>query len=54
MISAVGWGTPVSHIGWSRPIDEIRTFIREHDFGWVLGDAPQEEGEEEGIADGAD
>lgn len=46
MVSAVGWGTPISHMGWSRPIDEIRAFIRENDFGWVIGDPPSEEGEE--------
>ena len=42
MVSAVGWGTPVSHMAWSRPVSEIRAFVRENDFGWVIGDAPGE------------
>jgi S1-C subfamily serine protease len=45
MVSAVGWGNPVSHMGWSRPIDEIRAFIRENDFGWIVGDEEAEEAE---------
>ena len=43
MVSAVGFGQPVSHMGWSRPIDEIRAMLRENDLGWVIGDPPKEE-----------
>jgi len=39
MVSAYGWGTAVSHVAWSRPIVEIRAFLRENDFGFILGDA---------------
>ena len=38
MISAFGYGNIVTHLAWSRPISEIRTFLRENDFGFVLGD----------------
>jgi len=38
MISAFGWGTAVPHVAWSRPISEIRAFLRENDFGFVIGD----------------
>jgi len=38
MISAYGWGAVIPHIAWSRPISEIRFFLRENDFGFVLGD----------------
>ena len=47
MVSAVGWGNPVSHMGWSRPIDEIRAMLRENDLGWVIGDAPDEDEDED-------
>jgi S1-C subfamily serine protease len=46
MVSAVGFGSIVSFIAWSRPIDEIRSFLRQADFGWVIGDPPEEEEEE--------
>ena len=45
MVSAVGFGQPVSHMGWSRPIDEIRAMLRENDLGWVIGDPPKEDEE---------
>jgi S1-C subfamily serine protease len=35
---AYGWGTIVPHIAWSRPISEIRAFLRDNDFGFVVGD----------------
>ena len=38
MIGAYGWGNIVTHIGWSRPIGEIRKFLRENKFGFILGD----------------
>ena len=38
MIAAFGWGTAVPHVAWSRPITEIRAFLRENDFGFVIGD----------------
>ena len=38
MISAYGWGSIVPHIAWSRPITEIRAFLRENNFGFILGD----------------
>ena len=38
MVSAYGWGNVVSHMGWSRPIPEIRIFLRDNDFGYLLGD----------------
>ena len=38
MISAFGYGSIVTHLAWSRPIVEIRTFLRENEFGFVLGD----------------
>ena len=37
-ISAIGWGTIVAHMAWSRPVSEIRTFLRENSFGFVIGD----------------
>lgn len=38
MVGAFGYGNIVTHIAWSRPISEIRTFLRENEFGFVLGD----------------
>ena len=38
MISAFGWGTAVPHVAWSRPISEIRAFLIENDFGFIVGD----------------
>ena len=38
MVGAYGWGSIIPHIAWSRPITEIRSFLRENDFGFVLGD----------------
>ena len=38
MVSAYGWGNVVSHMGWSRPIAEIRIFLRDNDYGYLLGD----------------
>ena len=35
---AYGWGTIVPHIAWSRPISEIRVFLRENGFAFVVGD----------------
>jgi len=45
MVSAVGFGSIVSFIAWSRPIAEIRSFLRQADYGWVVGDDPPEEEE---------
>jgi len=47
MVSAAGYGSIISFVAWSRPIGEIRSFLRQADFGWVLGDPPEEEEEEE-------
>ena len=38
MISAYGWGAAVPHVAWSRPVSEIREFLRENKYGFVLGD----------------
>jgi S1-C subfamily serine protease len=38
MVGAYGWGSVVTHIAWSRPISEIRAFLRENEYGFVLGD----------------
>lgn len=38
MVSAFGYGNVVTHIAWSRPISEIRTFLRDNDYGFILGD----------------
>ena len=38
MVGAYGWGSIVPHIAWSRPITEIRAFLRENKFGFILGD----------------
>ena len=49
MVGAYGWGTVIPHIAWSRPISEIRSFLRENDFGFVLGDedVPKKDPDEE-------
>jgi S1-C subfamily serine protease len=51
MVSAVGFGSIVSFIAWSRPIAEIRSFLRQADYGWVVGDDPPEEEESAEEAD---
>jgi len=43
MVSAYGWGSVVSHMAWSRPISEIRIFLRQSSYGFILGDEPKEE-----------
>tara|TARA_Y100000310_G_scaffold324315_1_gene386034 strand:- start:109 stop:969 length:861 start_codon:yes stop_codon:yes gene_type:complete len=45
MVSAYGWGNVVSHMAWSRPIAEIRIFLRENKYGFILGDEPEPEEE---------
>ena len=45
MVSAYGWGSVITHMGWWRPISEIRIFLRENDYGYVLGDKPIEQEE---------
>ena len=47
MVSAYGWGNVVSHMAWSRPIAEIRIFLRENKYGFIIGDEPEPEEEEE-------
>ncbi|MDP7367250.1 MAG: hypothetical protein QGH83_08315, partial [Candidatus Pacebacteria bacterium] len=49
MVGAYGWGSIIPHIAWSRPISEIRSFLRENGFGFVLGDKdkPKPEKKEE-------
>ena len=37
-VGAYGWGNIVTHIAWSRPVTEIRAFLRENNYGFVLGD----------------
>ena len=37
-ISAIGWGSIVAHMAWSRPVSEIRIFLRNNGFGFVIGD----------------
>ncbi len=38
MVGAFGYGNIIPHIAWSRPISEIRAFLRENDYGFVVGD----------------
>ena len=38
MVGAYGWGVAITHIAWSRPISEIRAFLRENEYGFVVGD----------------
>ncbi len=47
MVSAYGWGNVVTHMAWSRPIAEIRDFLRDNKYGFILGDEPEPELEEE-------
>tara|TARA_Y100000034_G_scaffold48216_1_gene59502 strand:+ start:1308 stop:2231 length:924 start_codon:yes stop_codon:yes gene_type:complete len=53
MVGAYGWGNIVTHIAWSRPVSEIRAFLRENNFGFVLGDedVPKKIPEDEGKKD---
>jgi len=37
-VSGYGYGNVVPHIVWSRPISEIREFLRDNGFGFILGD----------------
>jgi S1-C subfamily serine protease len=47
MVSAYGWGNVVSHMAWSRPIAEIRIFLRENKYGFIIGDDPEPKEEDE-------
>ena len=47
MVSAYGWGNVITHMGWSRPISEIRVFLRDNKYGFILGDEPEISEEEE-------
>lgn len=38
MISAAGWGIPVTHMAWSVSLDTIRGFLKDQGFGFVLGE----------------
>ena len=46
MVSAYGWGNVVSHMAWSRPISQIRIFLRDNKYGFILGDEREVEEEE--------
>ena len=46
MVSAYGWGNVVSHMALSRPIAEIRIFLRENKYGFIIGDDPEPKEEE--------
>jgi S1-C subfamily serine protease len=46
MVSATGW-TIVTHMAWCRPISEIRIFLRNSGYGFILGDEPEVEEEAE-------
>ena len=41
MVSAYGWGSVVTHMGWARPISQIRIFLRDNNYGYILGDEPE-------------
>jgi hypothetical protein len=28
-------------MGWARPISEIRIFLRDNNYGYILGDEPE-------------
>ena len=47
MVSAYGWGNVVSHMALSRPIAEIRIFLRENKYGFIIGDDPEPKEEDE-------
>ena len=47
MVSAYGWGNVITHMAWSRPISEIRVFLRDSKYGFILGDEPEIAEEEE-------
>ena len=47
MVSAYGWGNVITHMAWSRPISEIRVFLRDNKYGFILGDEPEIAEEEE-------
>ena len=47
MVSAYGWGNVITHMALSRPISEIRIFLRENNFGYILGDEKIDPGEDE-------
>ena len=47
MVSAYGWGNVITHMAWSRPISEIRVFLRDNKYGFILGDEPEVAEEEE-------
>lgn len=47
MVSAYGWGNVVSHMAWSRPISQIRIFLRDNNYGFILGDEREVEEEKE-------
>ncbi len=41
-VSAVGWGTVVTHMAWAIPLATVREFLRANDFGFILGDPSEE------------
>lgn len=46
------WGSGVvSHMAWAIPLATVREFLRDNDFGFILGDPPVEETPEETEAD---
>ena len=47
MGAAYGWGNVITQMAWSRPISEIRIFLRENNFGYILGDEKIDPGEDE-------
>ncbi len=47
-VSATGWGgQAVTHMAWAIPIETVYSFLRDNDLGFIVGDAPEETGEED-------
>ncbi len=40
------WSGVVTHMAWAIPLATVRAFLRDNDFGFILGDPPVEETED--------
>ena len=46
-VSVVGFSSVVTHMAWAIPLATVREFLRDNDFGFILGDPPVDETDDE-------
>ena len=47
-VSVAGYSSVVTHMAWAIPLSTVREFLRDNDFGFILGDPIDEDEDEDG------